>query len=417
MARLTKKHSYPYVESGDYPRDYPAVSKNLAEKLDDLHAEHAQIYSGAKNLIDKDATRDRNRLGSKSLTKGLPVSDKQQTLYYGDQANLTSSVTLYDWVGEYQKAEDRSVTHRITGREKPGGDLIDYIATTTPNGDFKGWKESNSQLQKLSIKDNVVSLDRGGSVAIPYQSLSLSGSTLTLTNGGSVNLPSSGGTSTEIPVTRLRDESLDDMTATGFAVCNSSARATASRSYPEALAGALTVINNGSGFVFQQYQTYGSNPNVYYRYRSNGTWREWVKIAKSTDVDAVAATAKSAKSTADAAQKTADSAKSTASSAESTAKSAESKASSALSAVTRTELLKNKTGANGSRSLKQGLPARGLFKGDLAELGNGHLVELWTGERARIGTDDITQITGVITANLSTQTRTFTYHHSRKAWV
>lgn len=171
------KHKYPYVEPGDYPRDYPAVSKNLAEKLTDLHAEHDEIYSGAKNLIDKDETRDRNRLDSKYLKNGLPVSDKQQKLYYGDQANLTSSVTLYDWVGEYQKAEDRSVTHRITGREKPGGDLIDYIATTTPDGDFKAWQETATQLQKLSIKDNVVSLDRGGSVTVPYQSLSLSGST------------------------------------------------------------------------------------------------------------------------------------------------------------------------------------------------------------------------------------------------
>lgn len=415
MAGLTKKHSYPYVEPGDYPRDYPAISQNLAEKLDELHAEHAQIYSGAKNLIAKDKTRDRTRIDSKNFVNGLPVVDaKFQHLYYGDTANLTSTVTLYDWVGEYQKAGDMSVTHRITGRDKPGGNLVDYIATTTPDGTFKGWVESNSQLQKLSIKDNVISLDRGGSVTVPYQTLSLSGSLLTLTNGGSVNLPSSSGTSTEIPVTILTSQNLNDMTTTGFAICEFNGRATLDLNYPIERAGSLTTVNSGKNFIFQQYQTYLASQTIYIRYRYNNTWETWRSLATELDIATLARTADQAKSTADQAKSTAEQAKSTAEQARTTANSAKS---TAEKAGTRTELLKNKSGANGSRSLKQGLPARGLFKGDLAELGNGHLVESWTGERALIGTDDITQITGVITANLSTQTRTFTYHHSRKAWT
>lgn len=70
---------------------------------------------------------------------------------------------------------------------------------------------------------------------------------------------------------------LNAYTATGWYHQNANANAAGGTNYPEPVAGLLSVYAESS-MVYQQYQTYDSTPDLYFRSYYSGTWSPWRKV-------------------------------------------------------------------------------------------------------------------------------------------
>lgn len=70
---------------------------------------------------------------------------------------------------------------------------------------------------------------------------------------------------------------LNTYTATGWYHQNANANAAGGTNYPEPVAGLLSVYAD-SVMVYQQYQTYDTTPDLYFRSYYNGTWSPWQKV-------------------------------------------------------------------------------------------------------------------------------------------
>jgi len=70
---------------------------------------------------------------------------------------------------------------------------------------------------------------------------------------------------------------LNAYTATGWYHQNANANAAGGTNYPEPVAGLLSVYAESS-MVYQQYQTYDSTPDLYFRSYYDGTWSPWQKV-------------------------------------------------------------------------------------------------------------------------------------------
>lgn len=78
-------------------------------------------------------------------------------------------------------------------------------------------------------------------------------------------------------VTRLNDEHLDEVTASGTYHQNLIARASVKLGYPERNAGLLEVWNPDGGMVYQRFTVFWSG-DMYYRGKYLDKWGPWKKI-------------------------------------------------------------------------------------------------------------------------------------------
>lgn len=215
---------------------------------------------------------DQNTDGAKIGFDNSSDSDTDSYMYFETRDNgneyfkfrHTTSSGTRDWL------DIKSAGITVTGKDSVIGDWK-FDNTVLQVGGKEALKSDGTTLTVGGNHSNVV---LNGSVTIPNLS---SG-----TGGGAnyINQSFADGRYFRNMGDLGNGVDLNTKTATGSYQQLSNSYAVGGSNYPADLAGLLTVINNGSGMIYQQYQTYRytGGGTLYYRNYHAGTWGTWMRV-------------------------------------------------------------------------------------------------------------------------------------------